>query len=139
MKTQDIFKQVEFEIIDLHQYFQNWFTGKVEEQSYTRVENALDNNFQLIHPSGLINDRKTVLENIRKSYNSTEELNMWVEDIDSRILGEFVLSTYYECHKSEAKQTRRISTAIFSFDLTSIKWMHVHETWCETQKENDQT
>ena len=48
------------EVIDLHEFFVNWFTGK--EADMSRFERALAPHFQIINPSGRLISRPDLLK-----------------------------------------------------------------------------
>ena len=119
------------EIEDLHQFFEDWFTGKVG-QDITRFSSTMASDFELIPPSGQLISRESIVSMITEGYNSQSDRKIWVEDVKTRRLGNHVIATYYELQTYEGEDTKRISTAIFSYDPSlpcSSLWHHVHETW----------
>ncbi|MHA2503116.1 MAG: DUF4440 domain-containing protein [Candidatus Kariarchaeaceae archaeon] len=124
-------ESVQQEIIDLHQFFEDWFTGEVKED-ITRFDSVMAPDFELISPSGQQINRQSIVDMIAQGYNSQTDRKIWVEDITCRVQGDLVIATYYELQSYEGEHTKRISTAIFSYDPElpcSSLWHHVHETW----------
>ncbi len=118
------------EIEDLHTFFMNWFNGKLSDEQFIRVEQALDKNFELITPRGEHFRRDEIVDLIRKAKAGDPLRKIWTEFISCKKFGEIVVALYYEFQDLGDKQTKRLSTAIFSIK-PNLKWLHVHETWAD--------
>lgn len=128
---------IEREIIELHQFFEDWMTGKLEQNqtNFTRVLDTMGENFYLVSPEGAIIDRATILDSVYNGYLSRPNFRMWIENTQIKhVLGDVVIATYEEWQewKETGKVTSRVSTVIFTVDNTrsnGVVWQAVHETW----------
>lgn len=121
---------VKNEIEDLHEFFTDWFNGKLEDYQFDRVEQALDKDFELITPRGEHFRRDQIVDLIRKAKGADPQRKIWTEFISCKKFGTIVVALYHELQDLGDKQTKRLSTAIFSIE-PKLKWLHVHETWVE--------
>jgi hypothetical protein len=123
------------EIIELHAFFERWFTGRVEssEAQLTRVAEVLAPDFRLISPRGVVDTRGPLLAAIRRAHGARRRCRIWIEDCRCRTLGPgLCLATYQEWQEIEGETTARLSTAIFRprpDAPNGIEWVHLHETW----------
>ena len=125
---------VQKEVIELHQFFQDWFNGKLKKDRFNQVDQVIAQDFELIHPDGNKLSREQIISSIRDGQSTRTDMDMWVEDIFTRRVGELMFSTYYEVHRENETIKRRISSALFSYAPDTpnyCQWLHVHETWCE--------
>ncbi len=133
--TNDI-SRFESEIDRLHRLFVQWFTGCIDNtnENFAEIEGSLAENFHLVNPQGLSTPRATLLEALKKSYNSREGQVYRIECKQVQLLhaskGSYLVS-YEEWQQVQETETARIVSAWFRDDPSSgeIKWIHVHETW----------
>ncbi len=123
-------QKVKAEIEGLHQFFTEWFNGKLEESSFARVENALHRDFELVTPRGEHFNRDEILTLIRNAKGTDPQRKIWTEFVSCKRVDNIAIALYYEMQEQGDKQTRRLSTAVFTIG-TSLKWLHVHETWAD--------
>ncbi len=124
---------VKKEIEELHHFFELWFTGKINEDDIERFIEVLDDDFQLIAPNGASMNQEQITSLIIKLYNNTKR-TIWVENIETRVVGTLVQATYHEYQQGNGTNTKRISSALFKYDPEMpnyARWLHVHETWVE--------
>ena len=131
-------KQCEKEVIDLHKFFEQWFKAEIEntDQVFSRLENALATDFELIVPSGEVIPRDKLLKQLRSGYGSRkddrESYKLWIEEIEIRFKdSDICLVTYQEWAEVQGKQNARISSALFKISknaVNEVEWVHVHET-----------
>ena len=124
---------VKKEISELHTFFELYFKGELSDDT-TRFSEVLDSSFRIVTPTALLVSRESIINIIKKSYNTRLDINIWTEDVDILEITETIVgATYYELQKSNGSAiTKRISTALFRKDKNTpngLKWLHVHETW----------
>ncbi|MHA2250812.1 MAG: DUF4440 domain-containing protein [Candidatus Kariarchaeaceae archaeon] len=125
---------VQKEVIELHQFFQDWFNGKLKKERFDRVEKVIGEDFELINPDGEKTTREQILNGIRDSQESRTDMEMWVEDVTTRRVGDLMLTTYYEVHRENDMVKKRMSSALFAYAPNTpnyCQWLHVHETWSD--------
>lgn len=129
--------QCEQEIQELHQFFEDWFAGKVDqtEEEFSRFSRVLCDEFLIVSPNGSRTGRERLLEEFRQGYGkyANRGMEIWVESPEVRYeTEELCLMTYEEWQKLGGKMNTRLSTALFRADEESspngVKWVHVHET-----------
>jgi hypothetical protein len=128
-------KRLTTEIVELHKFFEDWFTGKLsdDDATFSRVENALAPGFVLISPRGVIDERGPLLAMLRRAHGSKRDFKIWIENPRARPLADSLwLVIYEEWQTSGANTTARLSTALFSTAEEPV-WQHVHETWLEQE------
>jgi hypothetical protein len=127
------------EITDLHQFFQDWFTGSIPqtETNFARVTSALAPGFVLISPDGSLAEYATVIDWLRNGYATRPGFRLWVEKIVLRhTSSELALATYEEWQQRDDRITARLSSALFCHRPDApngVEWLHVHETWLQAQ------
>ena len=81
-------KLCEKEVIDLHQFFAQWFRAEIEnsDEEFSRLEKALDSKFILIVPTGEVQSREKLLKQLRAGYasrkNDEKDYRLWVKNIN---------------------------------------------------------
>lgn len=129
--------QIEKEIVDLHQFFQDWMTGTIEQnrENFNRVTETIGKGFYLVTPSGELIQRMQILDSIYKGSRSRADFRMWIENTKIRhTLGDVTVATYEEWQEwtATAKITARLTTVVFtqsSNAVNGVLWQAVHETW----------
>lgn len=119
------------EIEGLHNFFQQFFTGEIQQDTISRFSLVLEDNFSLITPGGQLITRENILAMVKQSYDSRKNMRIWTNDIVTRSLSNnLYVTTYQELQEIEdGTKTVRLSTAIFRIDEAKVTWIHVHETW----------
>lgn len=119
------------EIKGLHNFFQQFFTGEIQQGTINRFEEVLDDNFTLITPHGQFTTRHDILAMVKQNHNSRNQMKIWTNDILTKTLSkDLYLATYQELQGMEdGSKTIRLSTAIFRVEGSKVIWIHVHETW----------
>lgn len=126
----------EREIRELHHFFEQWFRGEVPDDTtvFARLADVLAPSFQLISPSGVRDDRETILEDVRRAHGRRDGgFRIRVESFDVRVEAEPLCLVTYEEHQQTAEGwTRRLSSALFQQAPDSpcgVQWLHLQETW----------
>jgi hypothetical protein len=127
------------EVIELYQFFQDWFNGKIEltDEGFSRLRDVVADGFQIIFPNGQIVDRADLLERVRAAHGTDAvvgpPLRIWVDGYRSRAIDEGLqLVTYQEWHQDEGAPRGRRVTAVLrrrSGARNGVEWLHVHEVW----------
>lgn len=128
------------EIIELHQFFQDWYQGELEESEheFNRFARVMAEEFSIISPTGSINHRDAILEMVRHSYGSWENRNgrIWIENVVMHWQdGDMCLLTYEEWQEIDEHITARLSSVLFRDQFATphgVEWVHLHETWLPT-------
>lgn len=124
------------EIIDLHQFFQDWFQGTLPkiQSAFSRFEDVLHPQFHLISPQGKSLSKRYLTKQLFSAFGTSPTVKIWIENPQLHIQTEqFAIATYHELQSTDTTPpTTRISTVTFapnSFAPNQLHWLHVHETW----------
>ena len=128
---------IEREIIELHEFFEGWFTGSLEQtdEQFSRVSAVLADGFVLVSPGGDLDEREPLLEGSRSAYDGRpSDFRIWIEDVEVRhSRGDVTVVTYEEWQQSgDDEPTCRLSTVVFAEAQRTpngVEWLHVHEVW----------
>lgn len=128
-------EQCRQEILDLHQFFEEWFAGRLPntDAAFARATVALGDAFVLVGPNGRLTDRHTLMNGLRGEHNGRSSFRIWIQNFQlQQQHGDIAIATYEEWQDIDDTITTRLSTAVFQQDPTApngVKWLHVHETW----------
>ncbi|MCR9247402.1 MAG: DUF1080 domain-containing protein [bacterium] len=126
------------EIVELHQFFEDWFAGRIpaNDETFARFADVLHPEFHIVGTSGKVLDRAAILEFVRRGHGRSagaatpsviEVRNVqWRSSLD----GGHVL-TYEEWQGQGHADSGRTSTVLFRRDPAApngLRWLHVHET-----------
>ena len=124
---------IEKEITELHQFFESWYRGKIEntEQIFSRMADVLAAEFALVTPDGHVVERKQLLELMRAEYASKPEIKIWTENCRLRFSDQNVFIVIYEEHGID-KNRKRVSliTAVLQKNqqhVNGLEWVHISE------------
>ena len=126
------------EIVALHQFFQDYFTGAIEPDAIARFETSMDDTFTIIAADGRVTDYATITNIIRNAYNRQRNFRIWIENVIVRQhVGNIIVATYEEWQQVEATITSRVSTVMFHYQPQAathqqLTWLHVHESGLKT-------
>lgn len=128
--------QCEREISELHQFFEDWFTGKLStDKEFARLENVLAEDFFIITPSARQTQREPLLRNIKNTNGAFKKpdhtFNITIKNIECRYQqGDLCLFTYEEWQEQDGQTNGRVSSVLFHKKKgtpNGVAWMHVHE------------
>ncbi len=128
-------RHIKKEIVELHQFFEDWFTGSLKDtdRGFNRLSGVISGDFEIISPSGQTTRRNNLLKAVNQAYASRKAYRIWIENVRSRSLGDgLYLATYEEWQEVEGKTRGRLSTVIFRDQPgtpNGLLWLYVHETW----------
>ena len=137
-----MFKSIQKEIIELHQFFQGWFNGSIsdDEKIFDRLTRVLTEGFTIITPVGKLVGREKLISSLKSAYQSRKGLRIWIENVQIlHTFGEITIASYEEWQLIDRTVTVRLSSATFKFQPgapNEIAWMHVHETWMHSPADN---
>jgi len=121
-------------IIELHIFIESWLKGSVDKSRlvFQYFEEALDDNFIIIHPSGEQQARSDLVSGFWNAYGiQPDNFSIEIRDIKTRFISENICTMNYEEWQTGVEKSARISTVIFQKSMNSgkIHWLHLHETW----------
>ncbi len=123
------------EVVDLHQFFEDWFTGRLPqtEEAFQRFPLVTAPEFALIGPDGAARTRAQVLEWVWSIHGARPTTRMWIEDVRVAVVRpSLYLVTYDEWQADADSRSVRVSSALFEDSAgapNGLNWLHVHETW----------
>ena len=123
------------EIVELHQFFQDWFTGVLlaDDAAFARFSQVLGDTFIIISPDGRALSRNPLLESLRGMHGAHKGQRIWIENVQLRHQADnLALVTYEEWQEVAENKTGRLSTVLFQVKPDTpngLEWLHVHETW----------
>jgi hypothetical protein len=123
------------EIIELHDFFQSWFTGALPETEATfqRFATVTDKGFCIIGPHGRLTGLESLTTGLRHAYGKQPGLRIWTQNHTLRQQHDDVaLCTYEEWQETADATTARLSSVLFRRSTAApngVVWLHVHETW----------
>jgi hypothetical protein len=121
-------------IEELHLFIEAWLIGSVEKskQKFQYFDDALDENFVIIHPNGKLQTKPEITHDFWHAYGSQpEHFAIEIRNITVRSASENFCVMTYEEWQTSTEQSARISSVVFrkSEDNNKIYWFHLHETW----------
>ena len=135
------------EVLRVHAFFVDWFTGKLEKSTDILDEQfsgRLSDDFVMINPQGRLLSKPQLVTGIMQAHNSHTdtdtdtdtdfEIHIHNVQLLQNLTEELKLVSYEEWQRISGKTTARRSTAVMKINnATSIEWKSVHETWLEGQ------
>mgnify|MGYP002623134657 FL=1 len=118
------------EVLELHRFLEQWLKGEVPPgDTIARLENALDEDFQVVHPDGSRAGKREVVDNFRRAYGTKgASYRLEISGLVTRPLaGHCHLATYREDHLSEPGRSR-ISSAVLCNRDDRTSWIFLQET-----------
>lgn len=128
-----ILRTVTKEIVELHDFFTEWFKGTVERQQLEpRFLSRLHEGFVFIPPDGQVITRELLKEIFDRGYGTNNYFKIQIRDVTiCHEVGNLMMATYTEWQvgaiQSENTNARVVSILIEM--TTPVKWLHIHETW----------
>jgi len=127
----------EREIVDLHRFFDAWFTGRVpgDETTLARFGDVLADDFEIVSPRGTKVDRAAILGAVRAAHgrHAPGAFRIWIETVAARPAdAASVLATYEEWQDQDGVRLGRLASAVLTRRdglPHGLVWRHVHETW----------
>ena len=132
----DIESHCRKEVIELHEFFQQWFMGELPQtdEAFDRVASVMADEFHIVSPTGQVMQRDTILEAVRAAHASGP-VKIWIKNHTHRFtIGDVALVTYEEWQTKGEESRGRLSSALFRVKPgtpNDLQWLHVHETWLQ--------
>jgi len=129
---------VRTEILELHEFFEGWFSGRLEQTptAFARFDGVIGDEFVLVSPGGQRMERVSLAPFLDAAYRShvDDGFRIWIENVHVRAIpGGYALATYEEWQDTTGGAPRgRLSSALFCERVgtpNGLEWVHVHETW----------
>ncbi len=123
------------EIVELHQFFEDWISGKLpkDKKTFTRFIDATAPGMMLVSTDGQVLDYDQLVDWIYNAHGSEPEFALWVEVIEPHgIFDSVALLTYQEWQERTGGRNVRRSTVLFEKNQDApngVRWLHVHETY----------
>ena len=131
-------QKYEVEVIELHQFFQDWFNGVLTDTpaAFARFAEVMAPAFVIVMPDGRAIPREPLLSGLAQAYGSWQTRGhgrIEIKNFEVRqTLADGVIATYEEWQVIEGQETARLSTVVFGHQpalKNGVVWRHVHETW----------
>ncbi len=132
--SSSIQERVRYEIEDLHEFFHDWFTGKVHEDEFeSKFLTRFARELVFIPPAGIFLGLEDLSSSVRAGYASNLDFRVQIRRVAvQKEFDGYVLATYEEWQRnalaSKPPDNGRIATVVFS-SSDPLKWHHIHETW----------
>lgn len=121
------------EVVELHEFFEQYFAGALPGDAIGRLESALAPEFTIVSPAGVESSRAETIAAITSAHGSRDDLRMSIESPRLLVDGAAsILARYVEVHHTGDGERRRVSTVAFRRDVdgpNGVRWQSVHETW----------
>lgn len=123
----------ETEVVELHEYFENYLNGKIPADQTSRMHEVLADAFTIVDPSGAISDKASTIGAISGQHGQLAGLKMWITDLELIAeAGDLVVGRYVEHQEFGGDRNRRLSSVVFraaSQTPNGLQWTALHETW----------
>lgn len=124
------------EIIELHEFFEDYFLGRLPLDALERADAAFDPHFTMVGPDGVLRNRVTIMQMLHDGHHHTDDLSITTtehhlihEDADTVVAG------YVERHDLRDERTNeRRTSVVFLRDPAApngLAWRHAQETWID--------
>lgn len=131
--------RVNCEIIELHEFFQQWYRGELPntDEAFERFSRVMALDFQIILPDARVLDRDAILGHVRRGHGENREaagdFTIEIRHVRHRLtVGEIIIATYEEWQGDGEHQRGRLSSVVFAKSdamPNGLQWRHLHETW----------
>ncbi len=123
------------EVVDLHQYFQQWFRGDIanDAANQARFMDSFDPLCELVAPNGDIDAISALSKRFLAAWKRFPDAKVWTSSfVPITVMPDQVLVKYREWREIDGETTVRMTTCLFSRDDNApngVKWTYIHETW----------
>lgn len=133
-------EQCRQEVDQLHQFFEDWFNGNIQngDDTFGRFAKVLGEDFRIISPNANVTPKSELAVGLKSAYGiwTSKEpgWHIYIKNFEGRTLGQGIcLVTYEEWQGPSIEDTqKRRSSALFRSNEEKplgVEWVHVHETW----------
>jgi len=134
----DLISRAKAEVINRHQFFVEWFTGRAAEAELEMSLRAFAPDMMMIEPDAATigpADIKAMITSARGKRPADFEIR--VELVAARQIGDDVALVIYDEHQViDGEKTARRSSAVFTADPDApegVVWRQLQETWITTE------
>lgn len=132
----NINSQIQKEIVQIHQYFEDWYNGSSAEDYIEfdlNVSNRFCDNFKIVMPDGTLYQRNEILKVIKDGYGTGDNFQIEIKMISTEAIKEDLFLVLYEEWHSESGKDRagRIAAVILKKNdecVLGYEWIHCHES-----------
>ncbi|MEM7243716.1 MAG: hypothetical protein AAF533_00150 [Acidobacteriota bacterium] len=125
----------EAEVRRVHVWLDLWLSGRCDdEETLAPFTDALHADFTLVAPSGVMRERRQVIEDVEGGRGALgEDFVITIRKPSLRwATDDLLLVTYEEWQVLHGKDRGRLSSVLFlreGEDAQRLSWLHLHETW----------
>lgn len=126
--------KVKKEVVNLHRFFQDWFSGKVENSQKlfnSNVRDHFDAAFEFVTKSGAHFNKTKTVAMLKNAYGYDPKFKIKVSLKSLRKVEKYTyLVVFEERQIDEGKKNRRLSVAVIWHDRKrgTPKWLHCQES-----------
>lgn len=130
----DLEEQVRREVVELHDFFVDWFNGTIDrDQLQDGFIAHMHPDFIFLTPDGIERSRDDLVTGFKAAHGGNPAFRIQVRDVKVRHdLGDQVVATYTEWQKGSqttaVPNTARITTVVMTKDQPP-RWLLAQETW----------
>ena len=129
------------EIIELHEFLEDWFTGRCANDETVWSERLLQRftaDFHICMPAGVLLTGSGLWEPLRAEHGRNPDFKINIRAIEQsgQLRHGVTVWTYEEWQRNALNalppDNGRVASVVFLDDQptpTGLKWAHVHETW----------
>jgi len=130
------------EIVELHEVFVDWFSGRCANDDNTfarRFSSRFCDKFSYVQPGGQELTLEMLTTGLRKAHGSNPKFRIAIRDVRVRFASDdCVVASYQELQRGAVNSTpannARVSTVLFRRpDGDTLLWTHLQETWLPTE------
>jgi hypothetical protein len=131
------------EIVELHEFFVDWFAGRCPDDDDSYRERLLDRlSEQLVYlmPGGNALSYADLRDGMRKAHGSNPDFRIAVRDVTLHHVDDGSMTVSYVEWQRNAKQSKpsdngRYSTVLFVRGSDGrLRWRHLQETWLPAEQ-----
>ena len=131
--TTSLENDVRVEIVEMHQFFVDWFSGKAEQSVFDEFTSRFDNKVKYIGTGGALLDRTALLDYLGGARGIGSDFRIAIRDVQIQHLSDsHIIATYTEWQRqatfSDRPENGRRTTLVLS-KSKPFRWIHIHETW----------
>lgn len=125
----------EREIVELHQFFVDWFKGDIpnDDATFARFAHNTLPEFVIVTPDGHRLTYNQIESGIYQAYGKRPTINITIKAVQHlHTYGDISIVAYEEWQVTAGQESARLSTVVFKDDDSApngLQWVYVQETW----------
>lgn len=125
---------VKQEILDWHDFLQQFFRAEIPAEAFSRMEPVLTREFQYIAVWGEVGGRDMFLSSVPEAYGAFPELEVYTEDIClHKLAPDLYLASFIQVETFPKMPHKRRTSAILKLEDGIAKWVLFHLTFIDPQ------